>query len=195
MLITWEGVSGISLCHFLNIRTTNRAMETLKLTLCCHLVSTVGYHLHDYFCLCWLILSHLMSFSPLSELEDYVDRLQRRSASSPDQLSITLRDVEEGAVNLRRVGETLAVLKGWWIWVVSRQDWIKQYLYLIRSMIKTLDVNGIMNESDVHVSLGNLRLLFFCVYKSQDSWWLWLTAASGHLWLTISIFPIESECM
>ena len=61
-------------------------------------------------------------FLPLSELEDYVDLLQQRSASSPDQLSITLRDVEEGAVNLRRVGETLAVLKGWWILVVSRQD-------------------------------------------------------------------------
>ncbi|XP_077471592.1 uncharacterized protein LOC144085812 [Stigmatopora argus] len=42
----------------------------------------------------------------LSELEDYVDGLN--SGPSP----ITLTDVEEGAVNLRRVGETLAVLKG-----------------------------------------------------------------------------------
>ncbi|XP_022616746.1 sickle tail protein-like [Seriola dumerili] len=50
--------------------------------------------------------------SQLSELEDYVDRLQRSSASDPGQLSITLRDVEEGAVSLRRVGEALAVLKG-----------------------------------------------------------------------------------
>ncbi|KAM9323056.1 uncharacterized protein KZ484_021142 [Pholidichthys leucotaenia] len=48
----------------------------------------------------------------LSELEDYVDGLQRSSASSPSQLSITLKDVEEGAVNLRRVGESLAILKG-----------------------------------------------------------------------------------
>ncbi|XP_034411200.1 sickle tail protein homolog [Cyclopterus lumpus] len=48
----------------------------------------------------------------LRELEDYVDCLQRSSASSPDQLSITLRDVEEGAVNLRRAGEALAILKG-----------------------------------------------------------------------------------
>ncbi|XP_044074663.1 sickle tail protein isoform X2 [Siniperca chuatsi] len=48
----------------------------------------------------------------LSELEDYVDHLQRSSGSSPGELSITLRDVEEGAVNLRRVGEVLAILKG-----------------------------------------------------------------------------------
>ncbi|TNN29798.1 Sickle tail protein [Liparis tanakae] len=48
----------------------------------------------------------------LSGLEDYVDRLQRSSASSPDQLCITLRDVEEGAVSLRRAGEALATLKG-----------------------------------------------------------------------------------
>ncbi|XP_034558653.1 sickle tail protein-like [Notolabrus celidotus] len=48
----------------------------------------------------------------LSELEVYVDHLQRSSASSPGQLSITLRDVEEAAVNLRRVGEALSVLKG-----------------------------------------------------------------------------------
>ncbi|XP_041659555.1 sickle tail protein-like [Cheilinus undulatus] len=47
----------------------------------------------------------------LSELEVYVDHLQKSSASSPGQLSITLRDVEEAAVNLRRVGEALAVLK------------------------------------------------------------------------------------
>nr|XP_029136576.1 sickle tail protein homolog [Labrus bergylta] len=47
----------------------------------------------------------------LSELEVYVDHLQRSSASSPSQLSITLRDVEEAAMNLRRVGEALAVLK------------------------------------------------------------------------------------
>ncbi|XP_077392062.1 uncharacterized protein LOC144030031 isoform X2 [Festucalex cinctus] len=48
----------------------------------------------------------------LSELEDYVNHLQRNTVSLPGQLPITLRDVEEGAVNLRRVGETLAILKG-----------------------------------------------------------------------------------
>uniref|UniRef100_A0A3Q1FJP9 Sickle tail protein-like n=1 Tax=Acanthochromis polyacanthus TaxID=80966 RepID=A0A3Q1FJP9_9TELE len=47
----------------------------------------------------------------LSELEVYVDHLQRSSTSIPSQ-SITLGDVEEGAVNLRRVGEALAKLKG-----------------------------------------------------------------------------------
>uniref|UniRef100_A0A8C8HGL7 Sickle tail protein homolog n=1 Tax=Oncorhynchus tshawytscha TaxID=74940 RepID=A0A8C8HGL7_ONCTS len=48
----------------------------------------------------------------LRELEEYVDRLRRDSSSGKGQLSITLRDVEEGAVNLRRVGEALAGLKG-----------------------------------------------------------------------------------
>ncbi|XP_077413317.1 sickle tail protein isoform X2 [Vanacampus margaritifer] len=48
----------------------------------------------------------------LSELEDYVNHLQTSAVSLPGQLPITLRDVEEGAVNLRRVGETLAILKG-----------------------------------------------------------------------------------
>ncbi|XP_041804787.1 sickle tail protein homolog [Chelmon rostratus] len=48
----------------------------------------------------------------LSELEDYVDCWQRNSTSSPGQLSITLKDVEEGAISLRRVGEAVAILKG-----------------------------------------------------------------------------------
>ncbi|KAM9459312.1 sickle tail protein homolog isoform 10-T10 [Salvelinus alpinus] len=48
----------------------------------------------------------------LRELEEYVDRLRRDSSSGKGQLSVTLRDVEEGAVNLRRVGEALAGLKG-----------------------------------------------------------------------------------
>ncbi|XP_070701082.1 sickle tail protein-like [Pempheris klunzingeri] len=48
----------------------------------------------------------------LSELENYVDFLRRRSASSPDYLSVTLRDVEEGAVNLKKVGEALTILQG-----------------------------------------------------------------------------------
>ncbi|XP_054624283.1 sickle tail protein-like [Dunckerocampus dactyliophorus] len=47
----------------------------------------------------------------LSDLEDYVNHLQTSTVSFPGQLPIALRDVEEGAVNLRRVGETLAVLK------------------------------------------------------------------------------------
>ncbi|KAM6948195.1 uncharacterized protein FYW47_016143 [Aplochiton taeniatus] len=54
--------------------------------------------------------------SQLRELEEYVDHLKRSStsscSSSPGQLSITLRDVEEGAVNLRRIGEALTGLKG-----------------------------------------------------------------------------------
>ncbi|XP_043989327.1 sickle tail protein [Gambusia affinis] len=47
----------------------------------------------------------------LSELEDFVECLE---SSSPvhGQPSFTLRDVEEGAVSLRRLGEALAVLKG-----------------------------------------------------------------------------------
>nr|XP_023009867.1 sickle tail protein homolog [Maylandia zebra] len=48
----------------------------------------------------------------LSELEDYVDHLQRSSITGSSQLSVTLRDVEEGAMSLRGVGETLAILKG-----------------------------------------------------------------------------------
>ncbi|KAF7654705.1 hypothetical protein LDENG_00066020 [Lucifuga dentata] len=44
-----------------------------------------------------------------SELEDYVDCLQRNSASG--QLPITLTDMEEGAVNLWKVGEALTILK------------------------------------------------------------------------------------
>ncbi|XP_035770401.1 sickle tail protein homolog, partial [Neolamprologus brichardi] len=46
------------------------------------------------------------------ELEDYVDHLQRSSITGSSQLSVTLRDVEEGAMSLRGVGETLAILKG-----------------------------------------------------------------------------------
>ncbi|XP_032421019.1 sickle tail protein homolog isoform X2 [Xiphophorus hellerii] len=47
----------------------------------------------------------------LSELEDFVECLES-SSSVHGQLSFTLRDVEEGAVSLRRLGEALAVLKG-----------------------------------------------------------------------------------
>ncbi|XP_048101522.1 sickle tail protein isoform X7 [Alosa alosa] len=48
----------------------------------------------------------------LGELEKYVERLKKDSASRMTQRPITLKDVEEGAVNLRKVGEALAGLKG-----------------------------------------------------------------------------------
>ncbi|XP_058274697.1 sickle tail protein homolog isoform X2 [Hemibagrus wyckioides] len=46
----------------------------------------------------------------LGDLEKHVEQLKRNSSSA--QISVTLRDVEDGAVNLRKVGETLATLKG-----------------------------------------------------------------------------------
>uniref|UniRef100_A0A3Q1EZX3 Actin interacting protein 3-like C-terminal domain-containing protein n=1 Tax=Acanthochromis polyacanthus TaxID=80966 RepID=A0A3Q1EZX3_9TELE len=46
----------------------------------------------------------------LSELEQFVGSLQKDSATT--QRAVTLRDVEEGAVTLRKVGESLAGLKG-----------------------------------------------------------------------------------
>ncbi|XP_030629403.1 sickle tail protein homolog [Chanos chanos] len=48
----------------------------------------------------------------LGELENYVEKLKRESTSVTSHRPITLRDVEEGAVNLRKVGEALAALKG-----------------------------------------------------------------------------------
>lgn len=51
----------------------------------------------DFLCIC-------------SELEQYVVMLQKDSASA--QRVVTLKDVEEGAVTLRKVGESLAGLKG-----------------------------------------------------------------------------------
>ncbi|XP_061746436.1 sickle tail protein-like isoform X2 [Nerophis ophidion] len=47
----------------------------------------------------------------LSHLEAYVSRLQTSGVSFPAHVPTALRDVEEGAVNLRRVGQTLATLK------------------------------------------------------------------------------------
>ncbi|KAK3534734.1 hypothetical protein QTP86_024068 [Hemibagrus guttatus] len=44
------------------------------------------------------------------DLEKHVEQLKRNSSSA--QRPVTLRDVEDGAVNLRKVGETLATLKG-----------------------------------------------------------------------------------
>ncbi|XP_029935020.1 sickle tail protein homolog isoform X3 [Myripristis murdjan] len=46
----------------------------------------------------------------LGELEQYVDSLKRDSVAS--HRVVTLKDVEEGAVTLRKVGESLAGLKG-----------------------------------------------------------------------------------
>uniref|UniRef100_A0AAQ5YY52 Actin interacting protein 3-like C-terminal domain-containing protein n=1 Tax=Amphiprion ocellaris TaxID=80972 RepID=A0AAQ5YY52_AMPOC len=46
----------------------------------------------------------------LSELEQFVGSLQKDSATT--QRVVTLKDVEEGAVTLRKVGESLAGLKG-----------------------------------------------------------------------------------
>lgn len=45
-----------------------------------------------------------------SELEQYVVSLQKDSAAT--HRVVTLKDVEEGAVTLRKVGESLAGLKG-----------------------------------------------------------------------------------
>lgn len=45
-----------------------------------------------------------------SELEQYVGSLQKDSATA--QKVVTLKDVEEGAITLRKVGESLAGLKG-----------------------------------------------------------------------------------
>lgn len=46
------------------------------------------------------------------DLEKHVEQLKRNSSSAQAQRPVTLRDVEDGAVNLRKVGETLATLKG-----------------------------------------------------------------------------------
>lgn len=51
-----------------------------------------------------------------SELEQYVGSLQKDSAAT--HRVVTLKDVEEGAVNLRKVGESLAGLKGKTIYII-----------------------------------------------------------------------------
>ncbi|XP_052319742.1 sickle tail protein-like isoform X3 [Oncorhynchus keta] len=68
--------------------------------------TTVDEERHKYLAMEERVLAQLR------ELEEYVDCLRRDVSSCPGQLSVTLRDVEEGAVNLRRVGEVLAGLKG-----------------------------------------------------------------------------------
>lgn len=45
-----------------------------------------------------------------SDLEQYVSSLQRDATST--QRTVTLKDVEDGALTLRKVGESLAGLKG-----------------------------------------------------------------------------------
>ncbi|XP_055785151.1 sickle tail protein homolog isoform X7 [Salvelinus fontinalis] len=51
-------------------------------------------------------------FNQLGELELYVDTLKRETGSVGAHRAVTLKHVEEGAVSLRRVGESLAGLKG-----------------------------------------------------------------------------------
>ncbi|XP_016422549.1 sickle tail protein homolog isoform X3 [Sinocyclocheilus rhinocerous] len=48
----------------------------------------------------------------LGELENYVEMLKKESTCAMSNRPVTLKDVEEGAVNLRKVGEALATLKG-----------------------------------------------------------------------------------
>ncbi|XP_052404782.1 sickle tail protein homolog isoform X2 [Carassius gibelio] len=48
----------------------------------------------------------------LGELENYVEMLKKESSCAMSNRPVTLKDVEEGAVNLRKVGEALATLKG-----------------------------------------------------------------------------------
>ncbi|XP_041737044.1 sickle tail protein isoform X6 [Coregonus clupeaformis] len=51
-------------------------------------------------------------FNQLGELELYVGTLKRETGSAGAHRAVTLKHVEEGAVSLRRVGESLAGLKG-----------------------------------------------------------------------------------
>ncbi|XP_055737161.1 sickle tail protein homolog isoform X3 [Salvelinus fontinalis] len=51
-------------------------------------------------------------FNQLGELEQYVDTLKRETSSAGAHRAVTLKHVEEGAVSLRRVGESLAGLRG-----------------------------------------------------------------------------------
>lgn len=47
-----------------------------------------------------------------SDLEQYVESMRRSSTSATVVRPITLKEVEEGAMDLRKVGENLAALKG-----------------------------------------------------------------------------------
>lgn len=46
------------------------------------------------------------------DLEQYVESVRRDSSTAKNVRAITLKEVEEGAVGLRKVGESLAALKG-----------------------------------------------------------------------------------
>ncbi|XP_026142239.1 sickle tail protein homolog isoform X4 [Carassius auratus] len=48
----------------------------------------------------------------LGELENYVEMLKKESTCAMSNQPVSMKDVEEGAVNLRKVGEALATLKG-----------------------------------------------------------------------------------
>lgn len=47
-----------------------------------------------------------------SDLEQYIESVRKDSSSHASARPITLKEVEEGAVSLRKVGESLASLKG-----------------------------------------------------------------------------------
>ncbi|XP_065132499.1 sickle tail protein homolog isoform X2 [Paramisgurnus dabryanus] len=61
---------------------------------------------HKYMCMEENVLLQL------GDLENYVEKIKRKSTSDTGHQAVTLKDVEEGAVNLRKVGEALAALKG-----------------------------------------------------------------------------------
>ncbi|KAL7886753.1 hypothetical protein AOLI_G00044740 [Acnodon oligacanthus] len=61
---------------------------------------------HKYLCMEERVLTEL------GDLENYVESLQRDSSSGVALRVVTLKEVEEGAVSLRKVGESLAGLKG-----------------------------------------------------------------------------------
>ncbi|XP_056598480.1 sickle tail protein homolog isoform X2 [Triplophysa dalaica] len=61
---------------------------------------------HKYLCMEENVLFEL------GELENYVEKLKQESTCGTSHQAVTLKDVEEGAVNLRKVGEALATLKG-----------------------------------------------------------------------------------
>lgn len=46
------------------------------------------------------------------DLEQYVETLRTDSSPAVSQRAVTLKEVEEGAISLRKVGENLAGLKG-----------------------------------------------------------------------------------
>ncbi|XP_036420566.1 sickle tail protein homolog isoform X2 [Colossoma macropomum] len=61
---------------------------------------------HKYLCMEERVLTEL------GDLENYVESLHRDSSSFVTLRVVTLKEVEEGAVSLRKVGESLAGLKG-----------------------------------------------------------------------------------